>query len=214
MLRTGAAIAARFRAVPESTAFFVCDIQEKFRRHIYEFRNVINTASKMARVAQELQIPVIATEQSPERLGPTVSEIDPSWCTLVLPKTRFSMCTSRVTAFLHEHDIQTVVLFGIEAQAHICITQTCLDLRMRMPHVHAIVLADGCSSINRGEIPIALAALRDAGCTVSSSEAVVFQLLRDAAHPKFGAVLRIVKEYGDETSTAVETFGRASLCGM
>ncbi|TPX46027.1 hypothetical protein SeLEV6574_g03485 [Synchytrium endobioticum] len=153
MLRTGAAIAARFRAVPESTAFFVCDIQEKFRRHIYEFRNVINTASKMARVAQELQIPVIATEQSPERLGPTVSEIDPSWCTLVLPKTR-------------------------------------------------------------GEIPIALAALRDAGCTVSSSEAVVFQLLRDAAHPKFGAVLRIVKEYGDETSTAVETFGRASLCGM
>jgi nicotinamidase-related amidase len=53
--------------------------------------------------------------------------------------------------------------------------QTTLDLLAKGYDVH--VLADGVSSINREEVPIALAGMRQAGACITTSEACSFQLI-------------------------------------
>jgi len=53
--------------------------------------------------------------------------------------------------------------------------QTTLDLLAKGYDVH--VLADGVSSTNKEEVPIALAEMRQAGARITTSEACSFQLI-------------------------------------
>lgn len=53
--------------------------------------------------------------------------------------------------------------------------QTVLDFLSKGYDVH--VLADGVSSANREEVPIALAEMRQAGARITTSEACSFQLM-------------------------------------
>lgn len=99
-------------------------------------------------------------------LGPTDPALTPSLSALpahlnlgVHSKTKFSMALPSTLPLLAERQIEHVVLFGIET--HICVLQTALELLSgeglggRKVQVH--VLADGVSSCNKEEIPIALA---------------------------------------------------------
>lgn len=60
--------------------------------------------------------------------------------------------------------------------------QTVLDLLGKGYDVH--VLADGVSSANKEEIPIALAAMRQAGARITTSEACSFQLMGNRSPPR------------------------------
>ena len=68
------------------------------------------------------------------------------------------------------------VIIGIET--HICVTQTTLDL-LREGH-KVYVLADGVSSCNKEETPIALARLRVEGAVVTTSESWIYECMGDA----------------------------------
>ena len=78
-------------------------MQEKFRAGIHKFATVVTGCQRMVRAAQELKIPVIATEQYPKGLGHTVEEIDTSHeLTTVVAKTDFSMIVPEVVAKLED----------------------------------------------------------------------------------------------------------------
>merc|ERR1712093_416099 len=194
------------KVVPGKTAFFLCDIQERFRLVIHAYPSVIQTAEKMLKAAKLLDVPVIATEQNPKSLGQTAplplldlpSHLRPDW--VPLAKTKFSMMVPQVEQQLDEWGTKSVVLFGIES--HVCVLQTTLDLLERGIDVH--VLADGVSSCNQDEVGIALKRMRDAGALVTTSESILFQLIDDAAHPAFRSLAGLVKESKDTTKSALE----------
>ena len=74
------------------------------------------------------------------------------------------------------------------------------------------VLADGVSSCNAGERGVALARLAREGCTITTSESVLFELVGDAGDQNFKAISGLVKETKDSTKDAVDVFcgaGRA-----
>jgi hypothetical protein len=113
-----------------------------------------------------------------------------------IEKTLFSMVTPEVKSILNANThIKSVVLVGIEVggsqniflesnlshrsivlQSHVCVFQTALDLLELKYDVH--VLADGVSSSNPEEVPIALAGIRQAGGHITTSECAAFQLQR------------------------------------
>jgi len=66
-------------------------------------------------------------------------------------------------------------------------------------------MADGVSSINKEEIPIALARLRHAGAVVTTSESWMYECMGDAAIPEFKAMIKVVKDTTDATKGALQT---------
>lgn len=121
-----------------------------------------------------------------------------------ISKTQFSMLTPQLIdiAKLNSRaaDETSIVLFGIES--HVCVLQTAVELLQRRFSVH--VLADGVSSCNREEVPIALEYIRRAGGHVLTSECVAFQLMRDSSDPLFKSFATVIKEEKELTKTALE----------
>lgn len=97
-----------------------------------------------------------------------------------------------------------VIIVGIES--HICVTQTTLDL-LREGH-KVYVLADGVSSCNKEEVPIALARLRSEGAVVTTSESLLYECMGDAAIPEFKAMAGLVKEYSGKTKEGMQALCR------
>jgi isochorismate hydrolase len=95
----------------------------------------------------------------------------------------------------HNSTPKVRVIVGIES--HICVTQTALDL-LRDGH-RVYVIADGVSSCNKEEVPIALARLRHEGAVVCTSESWLYECVGDAGIPEFKDVIKVVKE--SHTST-------------
>ena len=48
------------------TAFFLCDMQERFKTAIANFDLITNTSARMLKAANILDVPVFTTEQNPK----------------------------------------------------------------------------------------------------------------------------------------------------
>ncbi|CAN7988292.1 unnamed protein product [Ixodes hexagonus] len=176
----------------DTTAFFLCDMQEKFRPVIRYFAEVLAAASQLVETSKLLNVPLIVTEQYPQGLGSTVQELSIQHAVGVFPKTKFSMLTPEVENFLNGPSgkcIEVVVLFGVEA--HVCIEQTALDLISLGKTVH--IVANATSSRSQEDRLLAFDRLRQVGCFISTCESVIFKLVQDKNHPQFSSVRQIVK---------------------
>lgn len=152
----------------DKPVLFCCDIQTKFERAIHRWPELLATTKKLLKAAEILEIPVYYTTQLRSKLGDTVDELkNQGKVVLDLDKSLFSMCLPELLQTLPPNS--SVAIVGIES--HICVTQTTLDL---LQHGHRVyVMADGVSSCNKEEVPIALRRLAAAGATITTSESFV-----------------------------------------
>lgn len=177
------------------TLFFLCDIQKVFEPLIHNMARVEQTARYLTRAAKILNIPVIATEHNIKAFGPILdsikADVDPNnsdW----FHKTKFSMFTDEVETLMKSKypERNSVVLFGIEA--HVCVQQTSLDLIEKNYNLHLAV--DGVSSQRAHDRTVALERIKNAGGFLTTSESIIFELLKDGKHPKFKELLPLAKE--------------------
>ncbi|KAH6915282.1 isochorismatase domain-containing protein [Coprinopsis sp. MPI-PUGE-AT-0042] len=187
---------------PSSTIILLCDLQQKFRSAIYGYDQVVATANKLIKIAKVLNVEVLATTQNTRALGSidATVDIDSLGSLFVGPydKKLFSMYTADVKDALDARPhITSVVVVGIETQ--ICVLQTALDLLSAEKPYTVHIVADGVSSCNAFEIPIALDRLRTEGCVVGTSESIAYQLMKDAALPNFKAFSKVMKEEMEST---------------
>jgi hypothetical protein len=179
---------------------------------IHEFPKVVSTAQKLLRASQILSIPVFATTQLRAKLGETCPELGLDSADGVkthahVDKSAFSMCVPELRKAFDAlgREKREVVIVGIES--HICVTQTSLDL-LRDGH-RVYVLADGVSSCNPQEVPIALARLRAEGVVVTSSESFLYECMGDAGIGEFKEMSKLVREFSGQT-----TENLMSLCHL
>jgi nicotinamidase-related amidase len=132
-----------------------------------------------------LSIPIYATTQSAARLGPLCAELFPPSITptFQIDKTEFSMLVPELYDRLKSGSDRPyqVAITGIEA--HICVSQTALDL---VAEGHAVyVLADGVSSSHHAEAKVALDRLSQAGVIITTSEAWLYECMGNANIDKY-----------------------------
>lgn len=153
---------------------------------------VVRNAGMLARAAELLGVPVLVTEQYPQGLGPTDPGLKaqlPASVRLV-EKTSFSCCGAvGFEAHLRESGRRQIVLAGMEA--HVCVLQTALELGAAGWPVFAA--ADAICSRRPENHRNAMDRLRQHGVTVTNTESVLFEWLRDARHEHFKAISRMVR---------------------
>ncbi len=168
------------------------DIQEKFRPTIAGLDEVIRRIEILARAALRLGVPVLATEQYPKALGPTVSEIK-RWLPdsqAYLPKMCFSSAAcDPFRAALTEAGRKQIVLAGIET--HVCVLQTALELAASGYSVY--VVEDAVSSRKAADRQAALERMSRHGVERITSEMAVFEWLREAGTPEFKELQALIK---------------------
>ncbi len=67
------------------------------------------------------------------------------------------------------------------------------------------IIADGVSSCNKEEIPIALDRLRREGAIVTTSESWIYEIMGDAGIPELRSIASLVKESSRDTKEVVGT---------
>jgi nicotinamidase-related amidase len=178
---------------PEKTVLVVVDLQEAFRPAIHEFEQIIARSAIVVQAMKLLRVPVLVTEQYPQRLGATVAEVKNvlSDGAFAIDKTAFSCCGASVfTEQLKRlRAAKQVLLCGIET--HVCVNQTAHDLLAGGYQVH--VLADCVSSRTPQNREIGLAKMQRSGAFPSSSEMALFELMQDARHEQFKAISKLIK---------------------
>lgn len=184
-----AARASLGQIFPESSILFLCDMQEKLRDRVLYFPQIVSMAARMLKVARILNVPVLLTEQYPQGLGPTVPELGAQGVKTV-SKTSFSMVPPLQQELDKLPQLKSVLLCGIETQG--CILNTALDLLDRGLQVHVAV--DACSSRSEMNQLVALNRMQQSGVFLSTSEVLSLQLMKDAAHPQFKEIQKIIKE--------------------
>ena len=178
----------------ESTAFLLIDMQEKLLASMnpVDTEKILVRQKIMLNAAKELNMPVLITEQYSKGLGKTVSGLSglfkEDWP--VFDKTSFS-CFGDVNfrREIERKPFKSLVLMGVEA--HVCIQQTAIDALARGFQV--FLIADAVNSKRQSDVAISIDFMRGLDIYVTSSESLIFSLLRDASHPLFKKVSSLLK---------------------
>ena len=175
---------------PDGAVLLLIDLQERLMPVIADHEVVVARAVRLAEAATLLDVPVRATEQNPAGLGPTVPPLS-GYPEAVLAKTSFSAAGDPGFAALlpAERAGGEVVVAGVEA--HVCVLQTVLDLLAAGRRV--VWAADATGSRDPADREVAIDRARRHGAEIVTSEMVLFEWLRDARHPKFREVHKLVK---------------------
>ena len=140
-----------------------------------------------------LSIPVLATQQYPQGLGPIepqINEVLPP-DSLHFEKTSFScIAAGNFMQELKKLGKKQVIVTGIEA--HVCVLQTAIDLNNSGHDVFVVI--DAISSRHRENYENAIQRLQQAGITTCNTESVIFEWLKDASHEHFKTISAMIKE--------------------
>ena len=185
--------AARRSLEAEQCALVVIDIQQKLLPPIFQREQLVRNAQLLIRAAGILNIPTLVSTQYAKGLGGTIPEIA---CLLpatkAIDKTLFSCFGSdEFCALLKRLPGQrnTLLLCGMES--HICVTQTALA-GLREGYL-VQVASDAVSSRTEWNWKIGLERMRAAGAVISSTEMMIYELMRSSSSAAFKELLPYLK---------------------
>jgi len=177
----------------KNVGLLIVDVQEKLFPLIDCCKEIERVMIKAIRGWKIFEAPIVVTEQYPQGLGPTIAslknylgeESEP------LSKTHFScLGDSSIRKTILDMPVENWVILGIEA--HVCVMQTAKELLMAKKGV--IILNDAIGSRSIYDFSTAIAELRDCGARITSTETILFELLKGSHEPGFKEFNALLKE--------------------
>ncbi len=176
----------------ENTALAVVDVQGKLAALVHDHERVLTYIYYFIKASQSFALPILWSEQAPNKIGETVAPIKALLHPAIKPihKRSFS-CWGSVEYVKHLKSLnrRQILVAGIET--HVCVYQTARDLQCHGYQVHLI--ADAVSSRYEFDHHMAIARMRDEGITITTAEMAMCELLKTADSAKFKEVMAFMK---------------------
>lgn len=175
------------RILREETAALVVDYQEKLVPVMREKELLIYHSQILLQGLKILDVPLIITQQYTKGLGMTVENI-----TAAIGKTEYIEKIS-FSAYDNVRELidgkRFVIVCGIES--HVCVLQTVIDLASAgyIP----VVVEDCIASRKKYDKKIALERMKQEGAIVTTTESLLFELLREAGTETSKKIQRLIK---------------------
>lgn len=182
----------------EDTALLVVDVQDRLLPAMPDRQRLVWNVGRLIDGARLFGVPVLATEQYPQGLGPTTAELAQRLGEI--PSKRTFSCGGCPDLFepLKQRGVFRILVVGIEA--HVCVQQTVLDL------MHAgfrlYVAADAVASRQEFDYQIALRRMELSGATLTTTESALFEWCDSAAAPEFKQLNALVKPTAPPTASS------------
>lgn len=173
------------------TAIVIIDVQGKLAEIMQDSDKLFKNIEILIKGAQLLDIPIIWTEQLPEKLGATTKRISALLANQKpIVKNEFS-CVKNVefSDLLEKKEYNHFLLCGIET--HVCVYQTAKDLIDLGYEVELI--ADAVSSRTELNRNIGIERITSLGGKITSVEMLLFEKQEIALGDKFRELIKIVK---------------------
>jgi nicotinamidase-related amidase len=185
--------AARRPLEVHECALVVVDIQEKLLPPIFNKEQMVKNSQLLIRLAKILKLPILLTTQYSRGLGATVPEIAALLDDMpAIDKLEFGCFGSeQFRAQLQglRGDRNTILLCGMET--HICVMQTALGALNAGYFVH--VASDAVGSRAEWNWKIGLDRMKAAGAVISSTEMMMYELLKCSGTAAFKELLQYLK---------------------
>ncbi|MBM4176862.1 MAG: isochorismatase family protein [Ignavibacteria bacterium] len=175
----------------DKTGLLVIDIQERILNVMMKHETLVANVNKLIGGFKILQLPIYFTEQYPKGLGPTTESILPNLQPVeAVQKLTFS-CSGADGLFqkIRNDKLEQIVVCGIES--HVCVMQTVLDLLASGFQVNVPI--DSISSRKEADYQAALMRFQSEGAIITSTEAVLFELLEECRSDEFKQISKLVK---------------------
>jgi nicotinamidase-related amidase len=175
------------RLLPESSLLLVVDVQERLLGAMSELAQtrLLKNIDILLEAAKLLGVRVIASEQYPKGLGPTVRPVLEKLQALgvsPLAKLDFdALGDPSIARAVSQTHPRSVVVVGMET--HVCVFQTARELARRGYATH--VVGDAVASRTEDNREVGLRLSERAGATVTVTETVVFDWLKCAGTEAF-----------------------------
>jgi len=175
----------------ENAVLVVIDVQGKLATLMHKHKRLFENVNRMIDGAKALNIPIVWTEQIPDKLGATVEVVKEHLEGVeLLTKNTFSCCGGPgFNEKLDQLGKTQILVCGIET--HVCVYQTCIDLLNNGKEVHLVT--DAVSSRFKNNYYLAVEKIKDAGAVMTSVEMALFEMLKVAEGDEFKKVIQIVK---------------------
>lgn len=166
----------------QASTLLIIDIQERLFPAIHDNEAVLEHSAWLLAIARRLGVPVLATEQYPKGLGPTLPKLRDELAEgEVLEKIAFSAVADPGLLQMPGGDGRQFVVCGTEA--HVCVLQTVLGLLAEDRQVYVVDEAVG--SRRPQDKALALERMRQAGAVIVSREMVAFEWMERAGTEVF-----------------------------
>lgn len=173
----------------------IVDIQDKVFAPIPNKQDIVKRTVWLIEAAKTLDIPITVSEEYPKGLGRTVKPLQEAAGASASYFEKLEFSGVRNDALRHhleehrDHARGQIIIAGIEA--HVCVTQTALDLVAEGYEV--FVVADAIGSREEISREISLRRLERCGAIIVNSEMVIFEWLEKAGTPEFKTLLPLIK---------------------
>jgi nicotinamidase-related amidase len=183
------------RLDPGACAVLLVDVQERLSAAMepQAMERLLKATLVLLDAAKALGVPVVASEQYPKGLGPTVAPIAAKLHergVTPIDKVTFDACEEpRIAAALAQTSARAVVIAGVEA--HVCVFQTARELAKKGIDVR--VVADAVASRQTENRVVGLGVCERAGAVAMPMESVVFDWLRKAGTDDFRFLSKLLR---------------------
>jgi nicotinamidase-related amidase len=179
------------RFTSEKSCLLVIDVQGRLADMMHKKKHLFKHIITMINAAKILHIPIHWFEQYPKGLGPTKPAIKELLTDSIYhEKLTFSACgAGDFIDQLKASGRDQCIVTGIET--HVCVYQTVIDLLASDFSIK--VNQQAVSSRIKSNKKLGLHNMEKAGANITSTEMILFELMKTASNPKFRQISKLLK---------------------